>query len=174
METFYRKTDLKLPRHHSKHRVGRVLRFFSSRRNWKLGTVGTGEGHTRWRERGWESPNSDEGTSTVVPYSLCIRTLCTVQKIYEFDPGLKCGFWNVRESSKLNIPGTYLVIQKRNYPLTGTAGVENQMTVSLGSARDELLHKLPRAGPQVFLKFCQTLGAKKKNGMNENHQGFTI
>jgi hypothetical protein len=24
-----------------------------------------GEGHTRWRERGWGSPNSDEGTSTV-------------------------------------------------------------------------------------------------------------
>jgi hypothetical protein len=25
-----------------------------------------GEGHTRWRERGWESPNSDEGTHTVI------------------------------------------------------------------------------------------------------------
>jgi hypothetical protein len=25
-----------------------------------------GEGHTRWRERGWESANSDEGTYTVV------------------------------------------------------------------------------------------------------------
>jgi hypothetical protein len=25
-----------------------------------------GEGHIRWRERGWESPNSDEGTFTVV------------------------------------------------------------------------------------------------------------
>jgi hypothetical protein len=24
------------------------------------------EGHTRWRERGWESPNSNEGTYTVV------------------------------------------------------------------------------------------------------------
>jgi hypothetical protein len=24
-----------------------------------------GEGHTRWRERGWESPNSDERTYTV-------------------------------------------------------------------------------------------------------------
>jgi hypothetical protein len=32
-----------------------------------------GEGHTRWRERGWESPNSDEGTYTVV---LCIYVLC--------------------------------------------------------------------------------------------------
>jgi hypothetical protein len=30
-----------------------------------------GEGHTRWRERGWESPNSDVGTYTVV----YIRTL---------------------------------------------------------------------------------------------------
>jgi hypothetical protein len=25
-----------------------------------------GEGHTRWRERGWESPNCDEDTYTVV------------------------------------------------------------------------------------------------------------
>ncbi len=25
-----------------------------------------GEGHTRWRERDWESPNSDEGTYPVV------------------------------------------------------------------------------------------------------------
>jgi hypothetical protein len=32
-----------------------------------------GEGHTRWQERGWESPNSDEGT---LWYSLHIRTLC--------------------------------------------------------------------------------------------------
>ncbi len=27
--------------------------------------LGTWEGHTLWRERGWESPNSDEGTYTV-------------------------------------------------------------------------------------------------------------
>jgi hypothetical protein len=35
-----------------------MLSFFSSRRNrcW-------GEGYTRWRERGWESPNSDEGNT---------------------------------------------------------------------------------------------------------------
>jgi hypothetical protein len=32
-----------------------------------------GRGHTRWRERGWESPNSNEGTYTVV---LFIFTLC--------------------------------------------------------------------------------------------------
>jgi hypothetical protein len=32
-----------------------------------------GEGHTRWRERGRESPNSDEGTFTVV---LFIYTYC--------------------------------------------------------------------------------------------------
>ncbi len=33
-----------------------------------------GEGNTRWRERGWESPNSDEGHTQW--YSLYIRTLC--------------------------------------------------------------------------------------------------
>jgi hypothetical protein len=27
------------------------------------------EGHTRWRERGWGSPNSDEGTYTVVLFT---------------------------------------------------------------------------------------------------------
>jgi hypothetical protein len=45
------------------------------------------------------------------------------------------------------------------------------MTVSLRSARDELLHKLPRAGPQIFLKFCQRF--KKKNEIHENLKGFT-
>jgi hypothetical protein len=31
-----------------------------------------GEGNTRWRERGWESPNSDEGHT--LWYSLYVRT----------------------------------------------------------------------------------------------------
>jgi len=26
------------------------------------------EGHTRWRDRGWESPNSEEGTYNVAPF----------------------------------------------------------------------------------------------------------
>ncbi len=34
-----------------------------------------GRGQTRWRERGWESPNSDGGTRTLW-YSLYICTLC--------------------------------------------------------------------------------------------------
>ncbi len=33
------------------------------------------EGHTRWREKGWESPNSDEGTYTVVLF-IYIYVLC--------------------------------------------------------------------------------------------------
>ncbi len=55
------------------HRVGRVLSFSPV---VGIGALPTphplgrmppplwfrGEGHTRWRERGWESPNSDEGT----------------------------------------------------------------------------------------------------------------
>jgi hypothetical protein len=56
------------------HRVGRVLSFFSSRRNWYSPNPSPagesapvlGGGHTRWRVRGWENPNSDEGTYTVV------------------------------------------------------------------------------------------------------------
>jgi hypothetical protein len=69
------------------HRVGRVLSFFSSRRNWDSPTPQPqailpptlwyrGQGDTRWRERGWESPNSDEGTYTVV---LCIYTYFVVE-----------------------------------------------------------------------------------------------
>jgi hypothetical protein len=53
--------------------VDRVLSFFSSRQNWESSSPSPegecapslwirGEGHTRWRERGWESPNSFEGT----------------------------------------------------------------------------------------------------------------
>ncbi len=49
------------------HRVGGVISFFSSRRNWDSPTPHPqarvpppprfwGEGHTRWQERGWESP----------------------------------------------------------------------------------------------------------------------
>jgi hypothetical protein len=62
----------------TRHSVGRVLSFFSSRRNWTSPTP-----HRRrvrplpplglWREgtltiarEGWESPDSDEGTYTVV------------------------------------------------------------------------------------------------------------
>jgi hypothetical protein len=54
-----------------------VLSFLSSRRNWDTPTTQPqasvppppqfwGEGQTRWQERGWESPNSDEGTYTAV------------------------------------------------------------------------------------------------------------
>ncbi len=53
-----------------------MLSFFSSRQNWDSPTPlaagectppplfgpGVGVGHTRLRERGWGSPNSDEGT----------------------------------------------------------------------------------------------------------------
>jgi hypothetical protein len=63
------------------HRAGRVLSFFSSRRNWDSPNpspagerappylVRGGGAHSLTRE--WESPNSDEGTYTVVLYVLC-------------------------------------------------------------------------------------------------------
>jgi hypothetical protein len=44
-----------------------------------------GEGNTRWRERGWESPNSDEGHT--LWYSLYVRTLCR--------RGWMCGDWKI-------------------------------------------------------------------------------
>jgi hypothetical protein len=39
-----------------------------------------GGGHTRWRGKGWESPNSDEGTHSVVFY---IYVLCAVRLLKE-------------------------------------------------------------------------------------------
>ncbi len=55
----------------SKHSSAKL---FSSRRNWTPSTWG--EGHTRWRERGWENPNSDERTYTVGSLYTCIYVLC--------------------------------------------------------------------------------------------------
>ncbi len=43
-----------------------------------------GEGNTRWRERGWESPNSDEGHT--LWYSLYVRTLCGTVTRYNTSP----------------------------------------------------------------------------------------
>jgi hypothetical protein len=63
------------------HRVGIVLSFFPSRQNWDSPNpspagecalppppIPGGGAHSLARERGWESPNSDEGTYTVVLY----------------------------------------------------------------------------------------------------------
>ncbi len=74
------------------HRVGRVLSLFSSRRNWDspnpspagecapLPPGSRGVGHTRWREKGWESPNSDEGTYTVVLFIYTYSVLFLVKR----------------------------------------------------------------------------------------------
>ncbi len=74
------------------HRVGRVLSFFSCRRNWDSPNPSPAgeyfpllwyreEARTRWGERGWESPNSDEETYTVVP-CIYIYTVCTLWFFY--------------------------------------------------------------------------------------------
>ncbi len=48
-----------------------------------------GEGNTRWRERGWESPNSDEGHT--LWYSLYVRTLWEQPSRWWFCSGLDRG-----------------------------------------------------------------------------------
>ncbi len=77
-----------------------MLSFFSSRRNWDSPNPSPegecapslwfrGEGHTRWRERGWGSPNSDEGTHIVILFkymyfvlrSLDLRNDCYKRKL---------------------------------------------------------------------------------------------
>ncbi len=93
------------------HRVGRVLSFFSSRRNWDSPTPSPagewglprfwGEGHTRWRERGWESPNSDEGTYTV---ELLIYTYFVICLLCYFPT-----FFAVREGERGELQGLQVV-----------------------------------------------------------------
>jgi hypothetical protein len=104
------------------HRVSRVLSFFSSRRNWDSPTPSPagecalpplvrGEGHTRWREKGWESPNSDEGTYTAVLY---LYTLCRGRSLLSIVCGLYCicsmivaqlrSFMAVNRTAKFIIP----------------------------------------------------------------------
>jgi hypothetical protein len=86
--TLKEKFSLKIIRDHI---VGRVLSFFAFSPVIGIGTPPTphpqasvppllvrGEGHNPYWERGWESPNSDEGTYTVVLciyiiYVLCVR-----------------------------------------------------------------------------------------------------
>jgi hypothetical protein len=43
------------------------------------GSGGGGEGNTRWRERGWESPNSNEGTYTVVLFVYMYFVILNIQ-----------------------------------------------------------------------------------------------
>jgi hypothetical protein len=103
------------------HRVGRVLSFFSSRLNWDSPNPSPvhecgpppfgsgGEGHTRWRERGWESPNSNEGTYTVV-YSLYVRTvLCGLNTLQTRPPLAPPPPCTVRKSTHLIVSMVYSV-----------------------------------------------------------------
>ncbi len=50
-----------------------------------------GEGNTRWWERGWESPNSDEGHT--LWYSLYVRTLWMELSMEEVFNGIKGREW---------------------------------------------------------------------------------
>jgi hypothetical protein len=55
-----------------------------------------GERNTRWRERGWESPNSDEGRP--LWYSLYVRTLCGRNSTTQLS-GLGCRYEDNRKES---------------------------------------------------------------------------
>ncbi len=86
-----KKNDFQL--HAWNHRVGKVLSFFSRElelphpiSRWRVcvSPFGPGGGHTRLRERGWGSPNSDEGTYTVVLYVYKYFVLGTLQVNYIF------------------------------------------------------------------------------------------
>jgi hypothetical protein len=86
-------SDRRIILHALDHRVGRVLSFFSSRRNWGSPNPspadecappppGSGWRGTFAGERGgWESPNSDEGTYTVVLFIYTYFVLWTVRYI---------------------------------------------------------------------------------------------
>ncbi len=63
-----------------------MLSFFSSRRNWDSSSPPPfwGEGHTRWRERGWESPMFQRGyihCGTLYIYVLCALPCLSTQTL---------------------------------------------------------------------------------------------
>ncbi len=55
-----------------------------------------GEGNTRWRERGWESPNSDEGRTLWYSF-LYVRTLCSTLSVTHYE------MWNKRKLMRCSI-----------------------------------------------------------------------
>ncbi len=69
-------------------------KLFSSRRNWDSPNPSPagecaplrfwGEKHTLWRARGWESPNSDEGTYTVVLFIYMYFVAHPFQPFYSY------------------------------------------------------------------------------------------
>ncbi len=78
---------------HAAHRVGRVLSFSpvvgigtppSPHPQARIPPTLWFRGHTLWRDRGWESPNSDEGTYTVVlcQYMYFVMQLYTVYSLH--------------------------------------------------------------------------------------------
>jgi hypothetical protein len=78
------------PVHSTKYVHIKSTTVYAPRRNWDspqpparrlvcpLPSVSGGEGNTRWRKRGWESPISDEGHT--LWYSLYVRTLWYIGK----------------------------------------------------------------------------------------------
>ncbi len=106
-----------------------MLSFFTSRRNWNSPTplaagecappppYGRGVGHTRLRERGWGSPNSDEGKYTVV---LCMyKYFVDNSQDCAQKPQQNCTFMNSlkRLPSRwhFNPPGLYSYCPQRLY-----------------------------------------------------------
>jgi len=86
------------------HRVGRVLSIFSSRRNWTPPTLtrrrvcppppgSRGKG-TLAGERGWESPNFNEGTYTVVLFIYVLFESNECTKIVQYTYSLKRRIFN--------------------------------------------------------------------------------
>jgi hypothetical protein len=104
------------------HRVGRVKSFFSSRWNWDSTNsllvcectppLVPGEGHTRWRERGRESPNSDERNIH------CVLFTCTVLYVL-------CGISCLAKVQVRTPPVNVLIRNHSYYNVSWTLYVEN-------------------------------------------------
>ncbi len=118
------------------HRVGRVLGFFSSRRNWDSPTPHPqasvpptlwfrGEGHTRWWERGRESFNSNEETYTVVLYIY----VCTLWSNPSQETEDKTKTARQRKNIKLSTTGSVCVLDKRTCGREDATGWENLVFV---------------------------------------------
>ncbi len=136
------------------HKVGKVLSIFSSRRNWDSPNPSPagecapllwfrGEGHTRWRERGWDSPNSDEGTYTAVLFIytyfvIRIKNLFSSEALVKHSTHVRCQFTRVCRHQTLYFCTLYR--KERTWvPSQNTAALAGSKVSSCSGSSQHLL-----------------------------------
>ncbi len=107
----------------SAHIVGRVLSFFSSRRNWESpdpSPAGECAPPPPPRERGWESSNSDEGTYTLVLfiYLYFVAAPYNVHTVHILSYAI---YFNIKYGVRVSPSGRRWTTSTRWWTITGTS-----------------------------------------------------